>query len=65
MTSEDAAALLHLRSLWQEAYVITMSEGVWTARRHDNSDRSFAADTALDLRWQIRTDYGEWLRKQS
>jgi hypothetical protein len=65
VTSEDAAALLYLRSLWQEAYAITVSEGVWTARRHDNTDRVLSADTSLDLRWQIRTDYGEWLCTRS
>jgi hypothetical protein len=65
VTSEDAATLLHLRSLWQDAYAITLSKGVWTARRHDNADRVLTADTAPDLRWQIRTDYGEWLRTRS
>jgi len=62
VTSEDAAALLHLRGLWQEAYAITFCGGVWIARRHDNADRVITADTASGLRWQIRTDYGEWLR---
>lgn len=65
MTSEEAAALLHLRSLWQEAYAITLSQGRWTARRHDNPGRVLTADTAPGLRWQIRTDYGEWLRTRS
>jgi hypothetical protein len=38
---------------------------VWTARRHDDPDRVLTVATALDLRWQIRTDYGDWLRTRS
>lgn len=44
------------------AYKITLSGGVWTARRHDNPGQLLTADTAPDLRWKIRNDYGEWLR---
>lgn len=65
MTSDEATDLLHLRCLWQEAYAITMSDGVWIARRHDNPARVLTARTAPDLRWQIRNDYGEWLRTGS
>jgi hypothetical protein len=65
VTADEATDLLHLRGLWQPAYTITVSEGVWTARRHDNPARALTADTAPDLRWQIRTDYGEWLRTRS
>jgi hypothetical protein len=42
-----------------------LSDGVWTARRHDNPAQILTADTAPDLRWQIRNDYGEWLRTRS
>jgi hypothetical protein len=65
VTSEAAIDLLHLRSLWQQAYTITMSDGTWTARRHDNPARILTAPTAADLRWQLRNDYGEWLRTTS
>jgi hypothetical protein len=62
VTGEDATDLLHLRGLWQQAYEITVSAGVWTARRHDNPRQFLTADTGPDLRWKIRNDYGEWLR---
>jgi hypothetical protein len=65
VTSEDATNLLHLRSLWQEAYAITLSEGIWTARSRYDPAHSLTASTASDLRWQIRNDYGEWLRTKS
>jgi hypothetical protein len=65
VTSEDANDLLHLRCLWQEAYAITLNDGIWTAHRHDNPAQILTADTAPDLRWQIRADYGEWLRIRS
>jgi hypothetical protein len=65
VTSEDATALLHLRCLWQETYTITLSNGIWAARRHDQPARVLTADTPPDLRWQIRTDYGERLRTRS
>jgi hypothetical protein len=54
--------LLQLRGLWQEAYAVTVSGGTWTARRRDDPGRVLTADTAARLRWQIRTDYGEWPR---
>jgi hypothetical protein len=62
VTSEDATDLLHLRGLWQQAYAITVSGGTWTARRLGDPGRVLTADTAAGLRWQIRTDYSEWLR---
>jgi hypothetical protein len=37
VTSDEAADLLNLRCLWQEAYAITLSDGVWSARRHDTA----------------------------
>jgi hypothetical protein len=36
MTSEDATALFHLRCLWQSAYAISVTDGIWVARRRDN-----------------------------
>jgi hypothetical protein len=65
VTSDEATDLLHLRCLWQEAYAITVTGGVWAARRHDNPAKILTAETAPGLRWQIRTDYGEWLRTRS
>jgi hypothetical protein len=65
VTSDEATDLLHLRGLWQRAYAVTLSDGVWTARRHDNPARVLTADTAPGLRWQIRSDYREWLRTRS
>jgi hypothetical protein len=56
---------LHLRGLWQPTYAIALAGGTWTARRRDNPARVLTAATADDLRWQIRTDYSDWLRTQS
>ena len=65
MTSDEATDLLHLRGLWQQAYAITLTNGVWTATAHHSPGRVLTAGTATDLRWQIRTDYGEWLRTRA
>jgi hypothetical protein len=65
MTGEEATALFELRCLWQQAYAITLSEGVWTARRQDNPAQVLTASTATELRWQIRNDYGAWLRARA
>jgi len=65
VTGDEATDLLHLRCLWHEAYAITLTDGIWTARRHDTPDQVLTAGTAPDLRWQIRNDYGEWLRTRS
>jgi hypothetical protein len=65
VTSEEATDLLHLRGLWQQTYAITVTGGTWTARRRDNPARVLTADNADDLRWQIRTDYGDRLRTRS
>jgi hypothetical protein len=51
--------------MWQQAYAISLSDGIWTAQRHDDPTCVLTADTAPDLRWQIRTDYGAWLRTSS
>jgi hypothetical protein len=61
VTNEDATALFHLRCLWQGAYAISLTDGIWLARRRDNPARILTADTA-ELRWLLRTDYGLWLR---
>lgn len=62
MTSEEATDLLDLQCCWCDAYAITLSNGVWTARRRDNLGTLLTADTGPELRWLIRTDYGDWLR---
>jgi hypothetical protein len=59
MTSEEATDLLHLQGLWRDAYAITLSDGVWAARRRDNPTRILTADTAPQLRWLLRADYGQ------
>jgi hypothetical protein len=65
VTSEDATALFHLRCLWQEAYAINLTSGIWTAQRCANPTQILTAGTALDLRWRIQNDYGEWLRTRA
>jgi hypothetical protein len=62
VTSEDATGLFYLRCLWHGAYAISLTDGVWIARRRDNSTRTLTADTAPELRWLLRADYGQWLR---
>jgi len=62
VTGEDATALFHLRCLWHAAYAISVMDGVWVARRCDNPTRIITADTAPELRWLLRADYGQHLR---
>jgi hypothetical protein len=62
VTSEDATALLHLRCLWDSAYAISLTDGIWAARHRDNPARILTADTAPELRWLLRADYGQWPR---
>jgi hypothetical protein len=61
VTSEDATALFHMRCLWHGAYAISVTDGIWVARRCDNPTRVLTADTAPELRWLLRADYGQWL----
>ncbi len=62
MTSEDATALFHLRCLWQGAYAISMTDGIWVARSLDNPTHVLTADTAPELRWLLRAACGQWQR---
>jgi hypothetical protein len=62
VTSEDATALFHLHCLRQGAYAISVTDGIWVARRRDNPTRVLTADTAPELRWLLRADYGQQLR---
>jgi hypothetical protein len=62
LTSEDATALFHLRCLWDSAYAISLTDDIWVARRRDNPTRVITADTAPELRWLLRADYGLTLR---
>jgi hypothetical protein len=39
-----------------------MTDGIWIARRRDNPPRILTADTAPQLCWLLRIDYGQWLR---
>jgi hypothetical protein len=51
VTSEDATALFDLRCLWQGAYAISVTDGIWVAHRLDNPTCILTADTAQELRW--------------
>jgi hypothetical protein len=62
VTSEDATGLFHLRCLWHGGYAISLTDGIWVARRRDNPTRILTADTAPELRWLLRADYGQRLR---
>jgi hypothetical protein len=61
VTSEEATALFQMRCNW-ESYRITFTDGVWAACRYNNPANVLTADTAAQLNWQIRTDYGDWLQ---
>jgi carbon monoxide dehydrogenase subunit G len=61
VTSEEATALFQMRCNW-ESYRITFTGGVWTAIRYNNPTQVLTADTAAQLNWQIRVDYGQWLQ---
>jgi hypothetical protein len=39
-----------------------MTDGIWVARSLDNPTHVLTADTAPELRWLLRTAYGQWLR---
>jgi hypothetical protein len=62
VTSEDATTLFHLRCLWHGIYTISVTDGIWVARRRDNPTRLFTADTAPELRWLLRADYRQSAR---
>jgi hypothetical protein len=65
LTSEDATALFPFRCLWDSAYAISLTDGIWVARRRDNPTRVLTADTAPELRWLLRADYGRRLRTRT
>jgi hypothetical protein len=48
--------------LWDTAYAIRLTDGIWVACRRDNPTCVLTAATALELRWLLRADYGQWLR---
>jgi hypothetical protein len=56
VTSEDATALFHLQCLWHGAYAISLTDGIWAARRAGNPTRVLTADSAPELRWLLRAD---------
>jgi hypothetical protein len=57
MTSEEATDLLRLQGLWRDSYAITLSDGVWAARRHDHPASILTADTAMDLGGLMQDDH--------
>jgi len=52
----DASALADLQMHWDEAYVIGVDGGVWSARFRTSTDE-LQARTSTDLRELIRADY--------
>jgi hypothetical protein len=62
MTSEEATDLLRLQGLWRDAYAITLSDGVWAARRRDHPAAILTADTAQELRGLIQDDHARQRR---
>jgi len=57
VTSEEATGLLNLQSRWRDAYAITFSDGVWSARRHEAPVTILTADTAPELRGPMQDDH--------
>ena len=57
MTSGEATDLLRLQGLWRDAYAITLSDGVWAARRYDRPASILTADTALELGGLMQDDH--------
>jgi hypothetical protein len=62
VTSEDATVLLHLRCLWDSAYAIDVTDGIWIVRRLEDPTHILTADTAPELRWLLRADHGQRVR---
>jgi hypothetical protein len=65
VTSEDATALFYLRCLWDSVYAVSLSDGIWVARRRDNPTHVLTADTASELRWLLRADHCQRMRSRS
>ena len=57
MISEEATDLLQLQGLWRHAYAITLSDGVWAARRHDHPADILTAGTGLELGGLMQDDH--------
>jgi hypothetical protein len=64
MTSEEATDLLRLQGLWRDGYAITLSDGVWAARRHDHPAAILTAGTAWELRGLMQDDHAYRLRSR-
>jgi hypothetical protein len=62
ITSEEATDLLHVQGSWRDAYAITLSGGVWAARRHDDPAAILTADTVGELRGLMQDDHARRLR---
>jgi hypothetical protein len=62
MTSGEATGLLRLQGLWRDAYAITLSGGVWSARRRDAPAAILTAGTALELGGLMQDDYARRAR---
>jgi hypothetical protein len=53
----DADALAELEFHWGSAYHLTVTDGLWTARRRDGKGGTHTAPTPAGLRLQILADY--------
>jgi len=56
MDRAEASALADLKMHWGEVYAIGYQDGAWSAYYRGTADE-FCADSASDLREQIRSDY--------
>ncbi len=61
MTSEEATDLLRLQGLWRDTCAITVSDGVWAARRHDHPAAILTAESAMELRGLMQDDHARQL----
>lgn len=62
MTSEEAAVLLQLRSIWDDRYTVQLNgNGTWSAKRQGITNRVITAESGRRLRHKISEDYAVWV----
>jgi hypothetical protein len=60
MLDKDCQTTLNdIRWHWQDAYYVNFTDGIWSAVPFDDRTVTLTADSAMELRWQIRYDYAE------
>ena len=60
LTRGEASALNDIAWHWENAYVVSGEDGVFTATRVGQPDHVLTAETPDQLRRKIRNDYSAW-----